>query len=131
MVSESIRQHINWVLFTMARMEGEAPQGIQMYMDRGPKARAKGKGKGEKGRGKGGKGRGKTQQTGGVMAEAGVFWGFSGCGVVLWESVERSKKKGTHQKKNNKKTTCQGRVPLWGTSPVRKVQVSHVRRCKV
>lgn len=30
MMSESIRQHINWVLFTMARMEGEARQGIQM-----------------------------------------------------------------------------------------------------
>lgn len=61
LLSESIKQSINWILFTMARMEGEAPRGIQMYMDRGPKARAKGKGKGkgEKGRGKGGKGRGK------------------------------------------------------------------------
>ena len=43
-VSESIRQQINWVLFTMARMEG-ASRNPNVYGQR-PKGQGKRKGKG-------------------------------------------------------------------------------------
>ena len=64
--TKTVSQDLNWALFVLSRKtEGEI-QGIQLYMDRGPKARAKGRNKGHpKGKGgKGGKGKGKGRGKG-------------------------------------------------------------------
>ena len=56
--TEQIRSQVNWVLYVLSKM-AEPQNGVQIYMDRGPKQRAKGQGKA--GQGKGGKGRGKAK----------------------------------------------------------------------
>ena len=54
--TEQIRSQINWLLYVLSKM-AEPQTGVQIYMDRGPKQRAKGQGKA----GKGGKGKGKAK----------------------------------------------------------------------
>ena len=64
LVGESIRKIINWALYVFAKLGNGG--GLQIYPDRGPRTRAKGKGA-DKGKGKGGgkgKRRGKGKQPG-------------------------------------------------------------------
>lgn len=57
-IRSQIHNQINWLLYVLSKM-AEPQTGVQIYMDRGPKQRAKGQGKA--GHGKGGKGRGKAK----------------------------------------------------------------------
>lgn len=68
--NRSITQEVNWPLFVLARLQ-TPPTGIQIYQDKGPKVRHKGKGKGNKGKGKGVKGKGKHNK-GGKAAKGGA-----------------------------------------------------------
>ncbi|CAE7252939.1 unnamed protein product [Symbiodinium sp. CCMP2592] len=62
LVSERIKRTLNWALYVSAKMPN-ASSTLQIYMDRGPRTRAKGKGDG-KGKGKGGKQGGKSKGKG-------------------------------------------------------------------
>ena len=72
LASAAIKESINWVLYVLSKMGPKSPK-LQVYPDRGPKARAKGKAK-EKGKGSGGKGRagghGKGRGQGGKPSES-------------------------------------------------------------
>ena len=68
--TRSITQAVNWPLYVMAKLQSP-PTGIQIYQDRGPKVRHKGKGKGNKSKGKGVKGKGKSRK-GGKGAKGGA-----------------------------------------------------------
>ena len=69
--TRSITQAVNWPLYVLAKLQSP-PTGIQIYQDRGPKVRHKGKGKGNKGKGKGVKGKGKARK-GGKGAKGGAI----------------------------------------------------------
>ena len=58
LLSEQIRKVVNWTLYLYVRGKALGGDGLQLYLDRGPRTRAKGKGKGKKGQGKGKKGGG-------------------------------------------------------------------------
>ena len=68
--TRSITQAVNWPLYVLAKLQSP-PTGIQIYQDKGPKVRHKGKGKGNKGKGKGVKGKGKSRK-GGKGAKGGA-----------------------------------------------------------
>ena len=57
LLSEQVRKVVNWSLFVRGKALG-GDGALQLYLDRGPRTRAKGKGNGKKGQGKGKKGGG-------------------------------------------------------------------------
>ena len=45
-----LRKSLNWMLFILSKLAGENDSKVQIYLDKGPKTRAKGKSKGKAGR---------------------------------------------------------------------------------